>query len=74
MAEANPEDVSLNTLHEDLKGGFAEMHSGFADLKATLVTGFRNLPTREDSQEMIRLLRENNRIQEERRSSLASMP
>jgi hypothetical protein len=42
---SNPE-VTLNTLHEDLKEGFAEMRTGLADLKVTLVTGFRNMPTR----------------------------
>jgi predicted nucleic acid-binding Zn-ribbon protein len=73
--------VTLNTLHEDLKDGFAdlkgEMRGGFSDLKAaigdvktTLITGFRSMPTREDSQEMIRLLREGNRIQEERFAQL----
>jgi len=74
MAEPTPEDVTLNTLHEDLSAGFTdlkgEVRGGFADMKATLVAGFRNMPTREDSQEMIRLLRENNRIQEERFTQL----
>ncbi len=92
MAEPTPEDVTLNTLHEDVNRGFAdlkgevrggfadlkqEVQTGFSDLKAgiadvkvTLVAGFRNMPTREDSQEMIRLLRENNRIQEERFTQL----
>jgi hypothetical protein len=66
MAERNPENVTLNTLHEDLQAGFAEMRTGFADLKATLITGFSGLPTRESSEEMVRLLREANRLQEER--------
>jgi hypothetical protein len=74
MADENPEEVTLNTLHEDLKDGFAdlkgEVRDGFADLKTTLITGFRNMPTREDSQEMIRLLRENNRTQEGRFTQL----
>ena len=114
MAEPIPEDVTLNTLHEDLKGGFTDLKgevqggfadlkqqvqtgfadlkrevqtgftdlkgevrggftdlkAGIADLKVTLVSGFRNMPTREDSQEMIRLLRENNRIHEERFTQL----
>ncbi len=56
MAEPTPEDVTLNTLHEDLSAGFAdlkgEVRGGFADMKATLIAGFRNMPTREDSQEM----------------------
>lgn len=43
--------------HEDLK-------ASFTDLKTTLITGFRSLPTRESSDELIRLLRENNRIQD----------
>ena len=44
MAEPTPEDVTLNTLHEDL------------------IACFRNMTTREDSQEMIRLLRQRIRI------------
>ena len=63
MADPIPKDVTLNTLHEDLKGGFT-------DLKTTLISGFRNMPTREESQEMIRLLREANRIQDERLTQL----
>jgi hypothetical protein len=81
MADQNPEEVTLNTLHEDLKGGFTdvksaiadlkgEVRAGFTDLKATMIAGFRNMPTREDSQEMIRLLREANRIQDERLTQL----
>jgi len=58
MLERNPDDVTLNTLHEDLTKGFAEMRSEFGDLKATLIAGFRSLPTRESSEEMVRLLRE----------------
>jgi len=42
--------------------GFGEMRAGFADLKTTLVGGFRSLPTRESSEEMVRLLREANRL------------
>ena len=77
MTERNPDDVTLDTLHEDLTAGFAEMRSGFADLKGemrsgfadvktTLITGFRSLPTRESSEEMVRLLREGNRLNEQR--------
>jgi hypothetical protein len=81
MAESNPEDVTLSTLHEDLRSGFSdlgeqvqtgfadlkqEVRTGFIDLKATLVTGFRSLPTRESSEEMIRLLRARIRILEHR--------
>jgi len=76
MAGGEPE-VTLNTLHGDLadlkgemRAGFAdlkgEMREGFADLKTTMIKGFAGLPTRESSEEMIRLLRENNRIQESR--------
>ena len=43
MTERNPDDVTLNALHEDL------------------IAGFRGLPTRESSEEMVRLLRERNR-------------
>ena len=85
MANSEPEQVTLTTVHEDLRAGFAdlkaemragfadlkgEMRTGFADLKVTLITGFQSLPTRESSEEMIRLLRENNRIQEGRFSQL----
>ena len=70
MLERNPDDVTLNTLHEDLTTGFAEMRSGFGDLKATLIAGFRSLPTRESSEEMVRLLREGNRHNEERFTQL----
>jgi hypothetical protein len=63
MLERNPDDVTLNTLHEDLR-------SGFGDLKATLIAGFRSLPTRESSEEMVRLLREGNRLNEERFTQL----
>lgn len=77
MADPETPDVTLNTLHEDLAGGFgnmrtgfvdlkAEMRAGFADIKTTLVTGVRNLPTRESSEEMIRLLREANRLHDNR--------
>jgi hypothetical protein len=73
MADSNP-DLTPDPLRADLAAGFAdmrtgfadlkdEMRSGFADLKATLVT---RLPTRESSEEMVRLLRESNRLQEER--------
>ena len=73
MAEGNP-GVTLDTLHDDLTAGFAdlkaEVRTGFGDLKATLIAGFRSLPGREASEEMIRLLREANRIQEERSTQL----
>ena len=81
MTERNPYDVTLHTLHEDLTAGFTEMCAGFADLKgeirsgfgdmkATLIAGFRSLPTRESSEEMVRLLREGNRLNEERFTQL----
>ena len=81
MPERSPGAVTLDTLHDDLGSGFAEMRAGFVDLrteirggfgdlKATLVSGFRSLPTRETSEEMVRLLREGNRLQEERFTQL----
>ena len=70
MTERNPDDVTLVTLHEDLTAGFAEMRAGFADLKVTVITGFRGLPTRESSEEMVRLLREGHRLNEGRFSEL----
>jgi hypothetical protein len=61
-------------LRTEMRTGFAdlktEMRAGFADLKTTLVVGFRSLPTRESSEEMVRLLREGNRLQEERFTQL----
>jgi len=63
MADPEPTEITLKTLHQDLR-------EGFADLKVTLVSGFRSLPTREDGQEMIRLLREGNRFHQERLSQL----
>jgi hypothetical protein len=81
MAERERPDVTLETLHEDLTAGFAEMRAtsqdlkgevraGFVDLKATLIAGFRSLPSRESSEEMVRLLREGNRLHEERFTQL----
>ena len=77
MTERNPDDVTLHTLQEDLTTGFTEMRAGFADLKgeirsvkATLIAGFRGLPTRESSEEMVRLLREGNPLNEERFTQL----
>jgi hypothetical protein len=71
MAES-PErpDVTLDTLHQDLTAGFGEMRAGFADLKTTLIAGFRSLPSRESSEEMVRLLRESHRLQAERFAQL----
>ena len=74
MPERDPGEITLSTLHEDLTRGFGElrteMRSGFADLKATLVAGFRSLPSRESSEEMIRILREGNRLNEGRFAQL----
>ena len=72
MSEPDPDDVTLGTLHADLTRGFAEMRAGFADLKVTIITGFRGLPTRESSEEMVRLLREGHRLNEQRFSELDS--
>jgi hypothetical protein len=66
----NTPDVTLGTVHDALTAGFGEMRAGFADLKATLITGFGNLPTRESSEAMVQLLRENNRLQAERLTQL----
>ena len=70
MSEPDPDHVTLGTLHDDLTTGFAEMRAGFADLKVTVITGFRGLPTRESSEEMVRLLREGHRLNEERFTQL----
>jgi hypothetical protein len=84
MATADAEPVTLTTVRDELRAGFAdlkgevgelrgevtelrrEVRTGFADLKVTLTTGFASLPTRELTEEMVRLLRESNRLQEER--------
>ena len=62
--------AGFTDLKGEMRAGFAdlkgEMRAGFADLKSTLVTGFSNLPSRESSEEMVRLLRERNRLNEER--------
>src|SRR6267143_520702 len=81
MSAPNPNDVTLSTLHEDLTAGFGEMRAGFTDLKAevrsgvtdlktTLIAGFRGLASRESVEEIVRLLREANRLNEERFSQL----
>ena len=73
--------VEIHALHEDLTAGFGEMRAGFTDLKAevrsgvtdlktTLITGFRGLASRESVEEIVRLLREANRLNEERFSQL----
>jgi len=70
MADSDRGGVTLDTLHDDLTAGFGEMRAGFADLKITLVVGFRSLPSRESSEEMVRLLRGGNRLHEERFTQL----
>lgn len=70
MTDPERPEVTLNTLHKDLAAGFGEMGAGFADLKTALVVGFRNLPTRESNDEMVRLLREANRLHVERFTQL----
>ena len=56
----------LGELRGELGEMRTEMRAGFTDLKVTLVTGFRSLPSRESSDEMVRLLREGNRLSAER--------
>ena len=81
MSAPNPNDVTLSTLHEDLTAGFGEMRAGFTDLnaevrsgvtdlKTTLIAGFRGLASRESVEEIVRLLREANRLNEERFTQL----
>jgi hypothetical protein len=81
MATGEPDEVTLNTIHGDLVTGFAgvkqDLVTGFAGLrqemtglKVTLISGFQALPTRESSEEMLRLLRESNRLQEKRLTQL----
>src|SRR5574337_495621 len=70
MPEGDAGEITLGTLHEDLTRGFGEMRSGFADLKTTMITGFRSLPSREWGDEVLRLLREGNRLNEQRSAQL----
>jgi len=70
MADDKPEDVTLTTLHQDFADLKGEIRTGFGDMKATMIAGFRSMPTREQSDEMIRLLREGNRLNEERFAQL----
>jgi hypothetical protein len=51
-------------LRGDIGGLKDEMRAGFADLKATMIAGFSRMTTREQTEEMLRLLREMNRSQE----------
>jgi hypothetical protein len=69
MVEGNP-DVTLDTLHGDLAELRGEMRAGFSDLKVTVVAGFAGMPTRDQTDEMVRLLREGNRLQEHRFTQL----
>jgi hypothetical protein len=73
--------MGLADLSGEIRAGFAdikaemrdmkaEMRAGFADMKVTLATGFAGLPSRESSEEMIRLLREGNRLQDTRFTQL----
>ena len=57
-------------LRQEVRTGFADLKTEMRDVKTTLVTGFSSLPTRESSEEMVRLLRESNRLQEERFTQL----
>jgi hypothetical protein len=63
---AGDAEVTLRTLHGDLTTGFADVKGVIADLKATMITGFAGLPTREQSEEMLRILRDGNRRNDER--------
>ena len=51
MADGGQESATFNTLHEALRGGFA-------DLQAAVIAEFRSLPSRETSEEMVRRLPE----------------
>ena len=59
--------VTLTTLHGDVTGLRADirgLHGELAGLRATVSAVFGGMPTHEQSDEMLRLLRENNRSQE----------
>ncbi len=71
MAPSTPVgSVPLASDFADVKGAIgdlrSEMRAGFADLKATMTIGFAGLPTREQSEEMLRILRDGNRRDDER--------
>jgi hypothetical protein len=65
MAAGDPE-VTLRTLHGNLTTGFADVKGAIADLEATMITGFAGLPPREHGEEMLRILRDGNRRNDER--------
>ena len=54
--------AEFGDLKDEMRAGFVDLKGEIRDLKATMIKGFAGLPTRESSEEMIRLLRENNRI------------
>jgi hypothetical protein len=73
-AEMGGMRAEMGEMRTEMRAGFADlkttMTEGFRDLKATMIQGFAGLPTRESSEEMVRLLRENNRLQETRFTQL----
>jgi|ERR1051326_932182 hypothetical protein len=65
MTPDEPE-ITLGTLHGDL----GAMRGDIADLKTTMIKGFAGMPTRAQSDEMLRVLREGNRRTDERLAEL----
>jgi hypothetical protein len=70
MGGLRSEMGGLRTEMGGLRSEMGGLRSEMRELKVAVVTGFASLPTRESSEEMIRLLRENNRLQEQRFSQL----
>jgi hypothetical protein len=57
----------------DVRGEVRALRGDIADLKASVMAGFAGAPTRAQSDEMLRLLRENNRLQEGRFAELGGV-
>jgi ABC-type molybdenum transport system ATPase subunit/photorepair protein PhrA len=62
--------TDVNTTLTDVNTTLIDVKTTLTDVKTTLVAGFRSLPSRESSDEMVRLLREGNRLNEERLTRL----
>ena len=63
-------EVTLGTLHQDLGELKEGIRDGLGELKALIATGIRALPPPEWPAEVIRLLSETNRLNEERFTQL----
>jgi hypothetical protein len=69
MAEKGQHDVTLDTLHQDLGELRQELKQDLGELKGLLASGLRAFPSQWPG-EVLRLLREGNRLNEERFAQL----